>query len=1307
MTHARAAVVGAQASAALLKVSNLLVAANKQKRSAIKVAGLQKSRSAKKLEDVQRAKETDSSLVLSTKPSGKRLTAQATLALGIRRNIAHVAAADFGALLMQDLSGSTVLRAEVRTGAALVASMRDHVSTAMSLLRESSEFDAGIDVGADGENLRDIAYVAGRWHLLFISVRADATNSSIWRREKLHVTEAEIGLVQSSVKDFPKSCDEFLNVRRFVNRLRALTLAGAGLGLGVQVTYFYIMSDLQVVSGCTAEHCAGILQKQLNSIGVPSVSDIVAELDREKLDCYCLLAFAEFVKIRDMGRRYPLSVSSGRWGSVETAEEFFLERGRSLVEPCMLQVLSRSMKADRESVPATGDGKDEGTIEEDEADSKAAYRHFMLFVQKGARDGQCMFNLVTGKLEQITKEFQVLFENLPGIVSQAMSLSGCLRSEGGLSDSDVVHMRYIALRILLMHWAAFRRRIIRPLEQFPWKLFWLIKAAPKQFSQKRKDVARELLGSQAEQLDPSTRKLRILCDRELRHMAENGTFSDVTSESGSFLYAFLKSLARMQPVDTQAIEGINSVIKLVGRRCPNISLELLSARLAIKRALSEDGSMRRSKKWSKIRSSAEGLLRTILGYNTAALAILSCRSRWSVPLPVECRQQGEGGAVILTISDVQAVKSTRTDVSSLSLPALPAVASIADPPCLQTPEGSDGVQPESEVGRNTPQSQAEFFRTMTTPDAIAWAKSYNLGWRRATAAVSGNRKKKNKTTQDTEASTAQSQSPRGMLLAVFQSSGTDKDVLHQVRDTLVYAVAEKFSVSAMFTRIDVMQQEGGHCLRWNYQEHNCIESTLLMTTFYAECFDLGKPVNVGYVVLSPDQAQRIMTGTVQGGDVVRVESVLENLKPCFVMTQDELPRPGPSSAKPSSRRGQKRAKAKATRGKAKGRAKSKAKSSSASAKRQHQELEDGSEHGTEGSDVAPDALDRYLQDDRNLLDEEEYQSDSDVSLFAEDTAADLPAAEIKKATVAAGAAGPSKAAGIPSSDMVRETAERLGAQAQLTPPGDLEEEALLLLVRRAMSQQNKSLAAGSARGRPDHLLETGGRGDPVFQSALRDIAEEEQIPSNNSETESEADFDEADDSFRARVATLVDEFGGAASRGEVPGQVFAKWAASCSQMLLACKEFSNVKEFEPGRDRSISLVMLRGQDPVPGCKCVRCKFSDSSQEIMWAHWVYNTASKQVLLDDEHKVVFSTPDSSMARTGVSSGMGFPELCLDADHADVLLPYVGACVKKLKKNDPYRDKVPSHFRRLKSLCDVMASNIASHDAKQTSASLATEE
>ena len=52
-------------------------------------------------------------------------------------------------------------------------------------------------------------------------------------------------------------------------------------------------------------------------------------------------------EINDLGKRYPLSVSSGRWGSIEAAEEFLIQRGRALTEPVLLQVLSRSMKADK------------------------------------------------------------------------------------------------------------------------------------------------------------------------------------------------------------------------------------------------------------------------------------------------------------------------------------------------------------------------------------------------------------------------------------------------------------------------------------------------------------------------------------------------------------------------------------------------------------------------------------------------------------------------------------------------------------------------------------------------------------------------------------------------------------------------------------------------------------------------------------------------------------------------------------------------------------------------------------------------
>ena len=50
----------------------------------------------------------------------------------------------------------------------------------------------------------------------------------------------------------------------------------------VFVAALCVRSDLQVVSGNTAEHCAGIMQKQLNSIGVPSVADLLADMDTEK-----------------------------------------------------------------------------------------------------------------------------------------------------------------------------------------------------------------------------------------------------------------------------------------------------------------------------------------------------------------------------------------------------------------------------------------------------------------------------------------------------------------------------------------------------------------------------------------------------------------------------------------------------------------------------------------------------------------------------------------------------------------------------------------------------------------------------------------------------------------------------------------------------------------------------------------------------------------------------------------------------------------------------------------------------------------
>lgn len=55
----------------------------------------------------------------------------------------------------------------------------------------------------------------------------------------------------------------------------------------------------------------------------------------------------ELEEMLALGRRYPWSIVSGRWGSVEAGEDFMLERKPENVIPVLLRALSSSMKAKR------------------------------------------------------------------------------------------------------------------------------------------------------------------------------------------------------------------------------------------------------------------------------------------------------------------------------------------------------------------------------------------------------------------------------------------------------------------------------------------------------------------------------------------------------------------------------------------------------------------------------------------------------------------------------------------------------------------------------------------------------------------------------------------------------------------------------------------------------------------------------------------------------------------------------------------------------------------------------------------------
>ena len=166
------------------------------------------------------------------------------------------------------------------------ACVKEFADNALAKLRAPPAADGdGGHAHVSDDDLADLSY-GGEWHLVFISVRADATNSNIWRREKLHVCEAQMGLVCKSVTSYPVHAEDFLRTKRCIcqpqYRLLGYDYINKFLVLVVFVATLCVRSDLQVVTGSTAEHCAGIMQKQLNSIGVPSVADLLADMDTEK-----------------------------------------------------------------------------------------------------------------------------------------------------------------------------------------------------------------------------------------------------------------------------------------------------------------------------------------------------------------------------------------------------------------------------------------------------------------------------------------------------------------------------------------------------------------------------------------------------------------------------------------------------------------------------------------------------------------------------------------------------------------------------------------------------------------------------------------------------------------------------------------------------------------------------------------------------------------------------------------------------------------------------------------------------------------
>lgn len=132
------------------------------------------------------------------------------------------------------------------------------------------------------------------------------------------------------------------------------------------------------------------------------------------------------------------------------------------------------------------------------------------------------------------------------------------------------------------------------------------------------------------QLEVNTRKLLKRFQDDFQEAAKTGL-------CGEKLFATLRAAASLLRGDVQEIESLNSLVKLQCRRCPNLSLELLSARICIKKSLKFDSDNTGKEaairsKWTNVRDVCYAVLQRCQSSGEVFKELLLDSLRWSPPL---------------------------------------------------------------------------------------------------------------------------------------------------------------------------------------------------------------------------------------------------------------------------------------------------------------------------------------------------------------------------------------------------------------------------------------------------------------------------------------------------------------------------------------------------------------------------------------------------------------------------------------------------------------------------------------------------
>ena len=442
---------------------------------------------------------------------------------------------------------------------------------------------------------------------------------------------------------------------------------------------------------------------------------------------------------------------------------------------------------------------------------------------------------------------------------------------------------------------------------------------------------------------------------------------------------------------------------------------------------------------------------------------------------------------------------------------------------------------------------------------ISWAKSYNLGWKWATG---GGTHKSKKTTaskiklQHTNA---------GFGVAILPTP--------DMQDVAFYVVSDYFSHSVSFARLKICRRrvrpgdEVQDCVVWEPDRSafaDSVESTLLFAAYHDACCVHKQRVPVESCFLAEDMCDRLFVSH----GFLTVASLREKSLLMFEMTSSLMK--GVQQPNKKKKKNEPDASPAA------------AASADSAGQAEPDDAADAADlayMAGNGEGETDDLCD--IRSDHSGCEHDEAENVAAMRELKEDAAVATAQTtrELKHAM--------SSRQSAPSARQVTRATRAIAESGCASPTAEMQEEALLLLIRQRKQDRSKQ---------PRQL-----RLEGVGEATCQDVDSDSAASDNSAEVVP-----------NDRNSWVVQNFAGTSDEADSSHIIYtlALWADACITVLEALREVHDLQECKSlGQDRSISLVLMH-PTRIDECQCVRCKWhlahAGDLPEVIWVSWLNNS-----------------------------------------------------------------------------------------------------